>query len=273
MKVSIAVPSFNYRRYLPACLDSLAAQTHSDIEVLIADGGSNDGSVAFIEEYCDRDKRFSLVSRQDEGQADAVNKAFSHATGEIFCFLNADDLFIRDDVIERVVKALSEDPELGLVSFGGVYVDAAGEVIRPVRLRYHPMDSMAWMKYRTAVLQPGTFWRADVWRKHPFDVHFHYVFDVEFFWHAFQCYSWKEYDLPVAGYRLHGDNKSMTVRVDRIRELANFERIKYGSRSLRAYYLDWIAWIADQSGINTRRAIRFVVNSLSYLTCYRLPGI
>ena len=273
MKVSIAVPSFNYINYLPACLDSLARQTHVDIEVLVADGGSNDGSVDIIERYCNRDERFLFVSRQDHGQADAINRAFAHATGDVLCFLNADDLYIRDDAIARVVDIFCAEPNLDLISFGGVYVDAAGEIIRPVRLRYHPMDGMVWMKYRTAVLQPGTFWRANVWRKHPFDIRFHYVFDVEFFWYAFQKYLWNEYSLPIAGYRLHGNNKSMMVRADRIRELADFERVKFGPLSFRAYYLDVIAFFVGKSGFNVRRAIRFFVNSLSYATFYRLPGI
>jgi glycosyltransferase involved in cell wall biosynthesis len=90
MKISIAVPSYNYGQFLLACLDSIKMQQHADYEVLIADGGSDDGSVEIIERYCASDPRFRFVSREDQGQADAIRRAFSHASGDILCFLNAD---------------------------------------------------------------------------------------------------------------------------------------------------------------------------------------
>ncbi len=273
MKVSIAVPSLNYARFLPACLDSCAAQTHGDIEVLIADGGSADGSIEIIERYCAQDARFRFVSRADSGQADAINRALQEATGDIACFLNADDLYIRNDVMAQVVSIFQAEADLGLLSMGGEYVDAYGKTLRPVRLRYHPLDSQRWMKWRTAVLQPATFWRASISREHPFCASLNFVFDVEFFWYAYQRYRWREVPLTAAGYRLHGANKSASVREDRIRELAEIERIKFGERSLRARYLEGVAGAVAHAGQSGRRVIYNVVNSLSFLSCYRLPSI
>jgi glycosyltransferase involved in cell wall biosynthesis len=273
MKVSIAIPSLNYARFLPACLDSCAAQTHGDIEVLIADGGSTDGSIDIIERYCGQDARFRFVSQTDNGQADAVNRALQHATGEIVCFLNADDLYLRNDVMAQVVSIFQADADLGLLSMGGEYVDADGKTLRPVRLRYHPFDSQRWMKWRTAVLQPATFWRASISREHPFCARFHFVFDVEFFWYAYQRYRWHEVSLTAAGYRLHGSNKSTSVREDRIRELVDMERIKFGERSLRARYLERVAGAVAYTGQIGRRVIYNFVNSVSFLSCYRLPSI
>ena len=273
MKVSIAVPSLNYGRFLSACLDSCAAQTHGNIEVLIADGGSSDQSIEIIERYCAQDSRFRFVSRTDHGQADAVNRALQQATGDIVCFLNADDLYIRNDVMAQAVSIFETDSDLGLLSMGGEYVDADGKTIRPVRLRYHPLDSPRWMKWRTAVLQPATFWRANISREHRFCERFHFVFDVEFFWYAYERYRWREVPLPAAGYRLHGANKSTSVREDRIRELAEMERIKFGERSLRARYLEGVAGAVAHAGQTSRRVIYNCVNSLSFLSCYCLPGI
>lgn len=273
MKVSIAVPSLNYGRFLPACLDSCASQTHRNIEVLIADGGSSDQSIDIIERYCVKDERFRFVSRTDHGQADAINRALQQATGEIVCYLNADDLYIRNDVIAQVVTIFEADTDLGLLSMGGEYVDAAGKTIRSVRLRYHPLDSSRWMKWRTAVLQPATFWRASISKEHQFSKRFHYVFDVEFFWYAYERYRWREVPMPAAGYRLHGANKSTSIREDRIRELAEMERIKFGEQSFRARYLEGIACVVAHTGQTGRRAIYNFVNSLSFFSCYSLPGI
>jgi glycosyltransferase involved in cell wall biosynthesis len=273
MKISIAVPSLNYARFLPDCLNSCASQTHRDIEVLIADGGSNDGSIEIIERYCAHDPRFIFLSRTDKGQADAINRALKHATGDVVCFLNADDLYLGNDVLAKVAVIFEEDPDLGLLSMGGEYIDSEGKTLRPVRLRYHPFDSQRWMKWRTVVLQPATFWKAHISKEHPFCEEFDFVFDMEFFWHAHQRYRWREIFLAVAGYRLHGANKSTSVREGRIRELAAMERIKFGNSSFRARYLDKVAGAASRGGSAKLGAIYYAVNSLAYLSCYRLPSI
>lgn len=76
MKISIAVPSYNYARFLEACLLSIQQQDYLDFEVLVADGGSSDESIGIINRFCAEDKRFILVSTKDSGQADAIKKAF-----------------------------------------------------------------------------------------------------------------------------------------------------------------------------------------------------
>jgi glycosyltransferase involved in cell wall biosynthesis len=279
VRISVAVASYQYARFLPACLESIARQTHADFEVLIGDGGSRDGSLEIIADYAARDSRFRLVSTSDNGQADAIARCFSHASGDILCFLNADDSYLCDDAFAAVADAFSGHPDIDLVSFGGVYIDADGRSLRPVRLRYHPLDHPGLMKHRTAVLQPGTFWRRRVLEAVPLPTRFHYVFDAVFFYEAYRRFGWLELEKPVAGYRLHGDNKSMTIRPARIRELAEFERLKFGADSWRGTYLDAVGAAAaafgrvPAVGAALQRALYLVVNSLSFATVYRLPGI
>jgi glycosyltransferase involved in cell wall biosynthesis len=279
MKISIAVPSYNYARYIDACLLSIKQQDYKNFEVLIADGGSNDGSLDIIQQYCEEDDRFRLISQEDKGQADAIYKAFQNATGDILCFLNADDCYLSDDALSSVFKVFLENPQIGLVSFGGYYLDAEGEKIKLINYRYHPLDGFHMMKYRTAVLQPATFWKREVYNAIAWPREFHFVFDVVFFYAAYQKFTWLEISKPLAGYRLHGDNKSMSVRTGRIVELAAFEKIKFGQGSMRAYYLSLIGKLIrtfDKLGIigaKISKLIYFVVNSLAYITCYRLPSI
>ena len=279
MKISVAVPSYNYGRYLDACLGSIAGQHHAAFEVLIADGGSTDDSLAVIARHVDLDRRFRLVSSQDAGQADAVQKAFEQASGDVFCFLNADDCYLSTDVFSSVVAAFEAEPDAGLVSFGGSYVDAAGAIIRPVNLRYHPGDGLANLPWRSSVLQPATFWRREVQQRFPIRADFHYCFDALFFWQAWGQFRWIERERPVAGYRLHGDNKSMQVRPARVLELARFERIKFGARSLRAL---WLAALGrclavfervPYAGRGLCRAAYLLNNGLAFVTFYRWPGI
>ena len=279
MKISIAVPSYNYARFITACLDSIRQQTHQDFEVLIADGGSNDGSLEIIDQFCATDARFRLVSTSDEGQADAIYKAFAHATGDLLCFLNSDDCYLASDVLSHVIETFESYQTVDVVSFGGYYLDADGRWLRPIRYRYHPLDGFHLMHYRTAVLQPATFWRAKVYDPVNWPKHFNFVFDVVFFYSVYKKYSWLELHKPVAGYRLHGENKSMWVKSARIRELADFEVVKFGKNSLRAFYLRGIAWIVSlferlgKLGLYCSKGLYFLVNGLAYLTCYRLPSI
>lgn len=279
MKFSIAVPSYNYARFLEACLNSIKQQSYSNFEVLIADGGSTDGSLEIIHHFCANDNRFKLVSTSDNGQADSIFKAFSHAKGDILCFLNADDCYLDDNVFTRVVDDFSKNTHVNVLTYGGFYLDADGKKIKKINYRYHPLDGIHWMRYRTAVLQPATFWKTEVYHAIDWPKKFHFVFDVVFFYAAYQQFPWLELTEPVAGYRLHGDNKSMTVRAARIMELAAFEKIKFGQNSTRGYYLSLVGYFVKcferlgRIGVMLSKLLYFFVNVLAYITCYRLPSI
>ncbi len=279
MRVSIAVASYNYGRYLDDCLASIACQTHDDFEVLIADGGSKDGSLEIIARYCENDPRFKLVSTEDHGQADAIQKALGRATGDVLGFLNSDDMYLCLDVFSTVVDSFRKYPKVSVFTFSAWFIDERGRSIKRVNHRHHPLDSLAWMKFRHQIVQPATFWSREVATTIPFHEKFHYVFDSVFFYQAYQKFSFLELSKPVAAYRLHGSNKSLTVRSARIFELAEFERLKFGRSSLRGVYLDivgQIAAICERHPLVGRPLIRLVyviVNSTSFLSFYRFPGI
>lgn len=279
MKISVAVPSLGYSHFLRACLESIAVQTHTDFEVLIADGGSTDGSQAIIEEFVQADPRFRFVSAIDVGQADGINKALALATGEIHCYLNADDHYLCTDAFEAAVEAFRAYPAVDVASFAGWYTSPTGRPLRPVRLRYHPRDNFGWMKRRTAVLQPAAFWRRKVTERLPFDATMHFVFDSVFFYDASREFSWMEFSKPVAGNRQHPGNKSGFVIPPRIREIARFEAHKFGPHSPRVWYLRAIAAIVallgelPLVGEPIRILIYWIVNSLAFLSFYRLPAI
>lgn len=279
MKISIIVPSYNYKQYIDACLQSIQMQTYRDFEVLIADGGSKDGSLQIIEMYCENDHRFKLVSQEDKGQPDAINKALAFADGEIIGFLNSDDIYLSNDVFSVIANTFSAYKDVSIVSSGGYYIQADGKYIKPIHLRYHPLDNISWMKYRVACIQPSTFWKRNVSDSISFRTDFHFSFDSVFFYEAYTRFSWLEIPNITAGYRLHGENKSMSVKSKRIIELAAFEKIKFGQKSVRGLYLTFIGKLIGLFeklgliGTILSKIVYFVVNSLSFLTCYRLPGI
>ena len=97
-------------------------QDYPNIEYLLVDGGSTDGSLDIIRSYADRFAWW--VSEPDHGQVEAINKGFTHAHGQIIAWLNSDDLYYRQDTINRAVHALLAHPEVGMVYADDVMVDA-----------------------------------------------------------------------------------------------------------------------------------------------------
>ncbi len=97
--ISVIVPVFNVVEYLPACLDSILAQSYSDFELLLIDDGSNDGSELLCDEYSNRDSRIRVVHKSNGGVSSARNVGLQIAVGEWIMFVDADDLLPQDTIL------------------------------------------------------------------------------------------------------------------------------------------------------------------------------
>ncbi len=101
MKISIITASFKCAQTIEDCIQSIVSQTYPNIEHIIIDGGSRDGTLNVISKY--KDKIAKLVSEPDSGIYDAMNKGIKIATGDIVGTLNSDDMYANEYVIENVV--------------------------------------------------------------------------------------------------------------------------------------------------------------------------
>ncbi len=106
-KVSVLVPIYNAEKYIQRCLDSIINQTYENIEIILIEDGSKDNSLKIIKEYKKKDKRIKIFPIENNGVADARNKAVENATGEFLTFVDSDD-FIEKDYIETLYTNLKK---------------------------------------------------------------------------------------------------------------------------------------------------------------------
>ncbi len=125
-KVSVIVAAYNAEKFIGKCLASLESQTHKDIEVVVADDGSTDNTVAVVSRFVDRDCRFRLVRlRENAGQAVARNKALALCSGDIITFLDSDDWFAPNS-LELLCATFDSHPQADCVLFDCVMVGEDG---------------------------------------------------------------------------------------------------------------------------------------------------
>lgn len=170
--VSIVTPSYNQADFLEETIRSVLAQDYPNMEYWVIDGGSTDGSVEIIQKYASQ--LSGWVSEKDHGQADAINKGFQRANGEIVAWLNSDDLY-RPGAIQRAASIFQENPEVGMV-YGDVdSIDADGEVFN--RMRYAQWAIRDLMAFNI-LGQPGVFFRRSVLEKSGYlDLSYQYLLD------------------------------------------------------------------------------------------------
>ncbi|MFZ1529930.1 MAG: glycosyltransferase family 2 protein [Ferruginibacter sp.] len=122
MKVSIITVTYYSEKYLTDCIESVIKQTYKDIEHIVIDGKSKDGTLAIIKKYNDHIAHW--ISETDRGMYDAINKGIELATGDIVGILNSDDMLDTEDVIEAIVEAF-KDEKIDAVYGDLEYVDKA----------------------------------------------------------------------------------------------------------------------------------------------------
>ncbi len=109
--ISVIVPVYNVETYLEECLDSIQNQTYTDLEVILVNDGSTDGSQAICERYCQTDKRFRLMNQTNQGLSAARNKGVEISTGEYIVFVDSDDV-IKTNYLEKLMHYMREDVDI-----------------------------------------------------------------------------------------------------------------------------------------------------------------
>ncbi len=173
--VSIVTPSYNQAPFLEATLRSVLDQDYPNIEYIVVDGGSTDGSLEIIQRYAGRLAGWS--SEPDKGQTDAINKGFARVRGDVLAWLNSDDVYL-PGAVSQAVALLQENPQAGMVYGDASYIDGSGQEIG--RFPARQTDYRRLLQGRVYIPQQAAFFRAELWRRvGPLDASFYFAMDYD----------------------------------------------------------------------------------------------
>ncbi len=227
-KISIVTPSYNQGAFIEETIRSVLDQSYPCLEYIVIDGGSTDGTLNIISKYAEQLAYF--VSELDNGQAEALNKGFKRATGDIIGYLNSDDVYLPGTLL-RVAEEFSINPNCRWLS-GGCFLfglpDSHG-LLSP-RGFQSPAESVS----GCFIPQPAVFWQRELFNSHGFfDDTYRYAMDWEFWVRlSFRGERCHFIDQPLAAFRLHPSSKSV----------AEQKQFRPENSRLRREYIKRLSW-------------------------------
>lgn len=179
MKFSIVTPSYGQGRFIRATIESVLGQAGVNVQYIVMDGGSKDGTVDILRSYGDR---IEWVSEKDKGQTDAINKGLRLADGDIVAYLNSDDVYL-PAALSKVASVFERHPDVDFVYGDFRAIDEQGRVID--RIKTIPYDPEILIYDANYICQPASFYRRSLLQKiGAFDESLRFLMDYEFFLRA-----------------------------------------------------------------------------------------
>jgi glycosyltransferase involved in cell wall biosynthesis len=203
-------PSYNQGEFLEETIRSVLLQGYPNLEYIIIDGGSTDHSIDIIKRYEPYLAYWS--SEPDQGQADALNKGFRQASGEIVAFLNSDDLYC-PGALFFAARFLQTHPTYDFVCGQPEFIDANSQPTRGFAELFQVELNDVTMTEECHIAQPSTFFRATVFQDIGyFDPALHYCFDYEFWLRAYLAGKpMTSQPQQLSRFRLHNSSKTVNA--------------------------------------------------------------
>ncbi len=151
MKVSVVIPLYNARDVIRQTVESVLAQTWKDVEIIVIDDGSTDGSGKVVQEF---GNRVRLIQQENAGVAAARNRGIQASTGEAIALLDHDDLW-HPTKLEKQVRLLEQRPEVGMVITDVAHIDREGRPMGIVGRGYNPSETFARLFVRSYLPTPS----------------------------------------------------------------------------------------------------------------------
>jgi len=228
-KISIVIPSYNKVDYIEETLKSIVSQKYPNLEVIIQDGGSTDGTLEIIKRYLDKYPNiFILESKKDNGQVDAINKGLKKATGDILTFINADDYYLKD-ALSSVGKYFLKRPNTLWLAGKGEVMDAKGNIkwnsstnYKNFLLRKNKYHLLLMVNY---LMQPSVFLSKEVYEKYgPFTGTKKFVMEYDLWLKIARDMMPKILNKTLSVFRLSGKNISSLAFKNTLKEDFNIAK-------------------------------------------------
>jgi glycosyltransferase involved in cell wall biosynthesis len=202
---SIVIANYNHGRFLEQAILSIINQKFDSYELIIIDGGSSDNSIDIIKKY---EKYISYwVSESDKGQSDAFNKGFSHATGQFYFWLNADDVLLPDSLV-NIYNAINKNPQIKWFAANTIFFDETNKILSCKR--GPNWNSFLIKNAHVYVYGPSTIFHKNLFKNSGgFDLELNYTMDTDFWMRLISNGEhFKRISKYVWGFRIHGSSKT-----------------------------------------------------------------
>jgi len=252
--ISVITPSYNQAQFLEETILSVLGQDYPNLEYIVVDGGSTDGSVEIIKKYADRLAYW--VSEPDRGQSHAINKGLERATGEIVAWLNSDDLYC-PGTLSTVARYFAEHPEVAVVYGNSEYVAEDGKHLGYYPAR--PYDRRALFgqfagDIANYIPQPSVFMRLEAPRPAQLvDERLRYALDYDLWGRLARYYQFGCISQTLSRYRLTPTAKTSSLRLRGAAEMAVVLH-RYGTAKSLLRAIVFYASEAARAGIAPHQA-------------------
>ncbi len=209
LKISIIIPSYNASDFIEETIQSIVNQNYPNLECIVIDGGSNDGTLDILNKY---KGQIMWISEKDRGQSDAINKGLKLASGDIITYINADDVYERG-CFQKVTAFFEKSPTVKWVYGKCRIINKDGAEIRRPITWYKNFWQKRYSYNRLLILdfiaQPATFWRKELTDEIGlFDVNQHLAMEYDYWLRTGANYKPGFIDDYLASFRVHRHSRS-----------------------------------------------------------------
>lgn len=240
--ISIIMPSYNQIGFIEQSINCVLKQDYADLELIVADGGSDDGTIELLAQISSKDQRLKWSSEKDSGPAEALNKALKQTNGSIIGWLNSDDLY-SEGAIKRAVNFFKKHPEYIMLYGNAEHIDKKGRYLNlyPTLV---PQEIYSQFKNGCFICQPTVFFKITLYQLiGPLNENYKAAFDFEYWMRAFKLFNDQIgfIDEIQAYSRLHDD-----CITQRNRERVAIEGVRAVSQYFGHAPVHWVATYVEE---------------------------